>query len=154
VTVLLLRHGRAGGRRDWDGPDQLRPLSKRGRGQATALVELFDPFPVKRILCSPYLRCLETVEPLAEALGVEIERRRELGEASGIHESIPLLRELAGTTGVVCTHGDIVPAVLEGLAEWDGMLLPDDVDFPKGSTWVLDEVRGRFQEARYLPPPE
>ena len=34
MTILLVRHARAGSRKDWDGPDEKRPLSKKGRRQA------------------------------------------------------------------------------------------------------------------------
>ncbi len=36
VALLLVRHGQAGARSDWDGPDELRPLDARGPGAGAA----------------------------------------------------------------------------------------------------------------------
>ena len=73
MSWLLVRHARAGSRKGWEGPDIERPLSKKGRRQADGLVEMLEAAGVKRIVSSPYVRCTQTVEPLAEALGLEIE---------------------------------------------------------------------------------
>jgi 8-oxo-dGTP diphosphatase len=154
VTWLLVRHARAGSRKGWEGPDIERPLSKKGRRQADGLVDMLEPYGVKRILSSPYVRCTQTVEPVAEALGLEIEVRPELAEGAPVDEAIDLLRQHAGTTTVFCTHGDIVPAILDALAEHDGLDLPPDPDYPKGSVWVIDEQDGRATAARYLPAPK
>ena len=62
--LLVIRHGRAGDSSEWEGDDRLRPLDKRGRRQAGALVESLAPFAIARILSSPYDRCVQTVEPL------------------------------------------------------------------------------------------
>ena len=35
-TILLVRHGKAGSRSQWDGDDDERPLSSSGREQADA----------------------------------------------------------------------------------------------------------------------
>lgn len=150
---LLVRHARAGSRKGWEGPDIERPLSKKGRRQADGLVEILEPYAVKRILSSPYVRCTQTVEPLAEALGLEIEMRAELAEGAPAEDAVGLVRQHAGTTAVFCTHGDIVPAVLEALAREDGVDLPRDYDYAKGSVWELDEVNGKVVSARYLSAP-
>ena len=42
MSLLVVRHARAGSRRHWDGPDETRPLSGRGRRQAKALVNRSD----------------------------------------------------------------------------------------------------------------
>src|SRR5437762_13021626 len=124
MAWLLVRHGRAGSRKGWEGPDLERPLSKKGRRQADGLVEMVEPYGVKRILSSPYVRCSQTVGPLAEALGLEIEVRSELAEGAPVHDAVELVRQHVGTTAVFCTHGDIVPAVLEALARQEGLELP------------------------------
>jgi len=153
MAWLLVRHARAGSRKGWEGPDVERPLSKKGRRQADGLVEVLEPYGVKRILSSPYIRCSQTVEPLAEALGLEIEVRSELAEGAPVHEAVGLVRQHAGTTAAFSTHGDIVPAVLEALAEQDGFELPPDYDYAKGSVWALEEVDGKVVSARYLRAP-
>jgi 8-oxo-dGTP diphosphatase len=149
----LVRHARAGSRKGWQGADIERPLSKKGRRQSDGLVDMLEPYGVKRILSSPYVRCTQTVEPLADALGLEIEVRPELAEGAPVDEALDLLRQHAGTTAVFCTHGDIVPAILGALAERDGLELPPHPDYPKGSVWVIEEENGRAVSADYLPAP-
>ena len=83
--LLLIRHARAGDRHAWDGDDRVRPVDDRGRLQSVALVEALADFKIDRIVSSPYLRCVQTVEPLAEALGLEIELDEQLG-ATRLHD--------------------------------------------------------------------
>ena len=62
MALLLVRHAKAGNRFDWDGEDVDRPLSTAGRRQAAGLVDELAPYSVKRVLSSPFRRCVETVE--------------------------------------------------------------------------------------------
>ena len=122
MTSVLLRHASAGHRRDFEHDDHLRPLDGRGRRQSDELVELLRPFGVQRILSSHYVRCVQTVEPLAEALGLEVELDDRLKEGEGA-SAATLLRE----DGVVlCTHGDIIEALLgRGLKKGAAVVLKD-----------------------------
>jgi len=122
VTSVLLRHASAGHRLDWEHDDHLRPLDARGRRQSADLVDLLRPFGVRRILSSSYVRCVQTVEPLAAALGLEAELDERLKEGQGA-AATELLRE----DGVVCcTHGDIVEALLgRGLKKGAAVVLED-----------------------------
>jgi 8-oxo-dGTP diphosphatase len=108
AELLVVRHARAGDRSAWLGDDRLRPLDKRGRKQARALVEALEPFAVGRILSSPYLRCVETVEPLAARRGIEIALCEELGE--GRIDGIELARSLAGEPVVLSVHAGLSDA--------------------------------------------
>jgi phosphohistidine phosphatase SixA len=122
VTSILLRHASAGDKRRWSGDDRLRPLDARGVRQAADLVELLRPLGIRRVVTSPYVRCVETVEPLATALGLRLEHDDHLGEGMG-SAATELLRE----DGVVaCTHGDVVDALL-------------DIDLRKGAAVVLED---------------
>ena len=78
--ILLVRHASAGDRDEWEGDDRLRPLDERGRRQANQLVELLEQYEITRLLSSPFLRCIQTVEPLAQARGFDIEIRDELSD--------------------------------------------------------------------------
>src|SRR5439155_1800023 len=78
--LALVRHADAGSRHDWDGDDAERPLTRRGRRQASRLVELLAPYPVSRIVSSRAARCVQTVEPLAAARRLSIEAVDELFE--------------------------------------------------------------------------
>jgi phosphohistidine phosphatase SixA len=133
VTVLV-RHASAGDSSAWVGDDTLRPLDERGRRQAAGLLDLLSEHEVDRIVSSPYLRCLQTVEPLARATGLEIEHDAALG-ADRLDDVPTVLKRLQGENAVVCTHGDL---------SWLGAR-----PFEKGSAWVLGP---EGQPSRYLPP--
>jgi 8-oxo-dGTP diphosphatase len=152
MPILVVRHADAGERSRWGGDDLVRPLSRRGWAQARKLVGLLDPYEPKRLLSSPYVRCVETLEPLATAAGLVVEEHPDLAEGTG-NAAVSLVRSLAGETAVLCSHGDVIPEVLESLAAADGMKLLSERQWPKGSTWVLEENDGRFVEARYLDAP-
>jgi probable phosphoglycerate mutase len=55
-------------------------LNEKGRGQAQALAEKLAGAPIKAIYSSPLERAMETAEPLAKALGLEICQRPGLME--------------------------------------------------------------------------
>ncbi len=122
MTSVLLRHAAAEDREHWDGDDFHRPLDARGRRQAAELVEVLRPLGVRRVLSSPYVRCMETVRPLAVALELPLEPDHRLAEGAGA-SATELLRE----DGVVCcTHGDIVEALLgRGLKKGATVVISD-----------------------------
>ena len=133
MTSVLLRHAAAGDRVHWDGDDFHRPLDAKGRRQAAELVEVLRPLGVRRVVSSPYVRCMETVRPLAVALELPVEPDHRLAEGAGA-SATELLRE----DGIVCcTHGDIVEALLgRGLK--------------KGATVVISDG----EVVREIPPPK
>ncbi len=150
----MVRHAAAGDRDRWDGPDTLRPLTPAGSAQAEGLVHALDGFAVERVLSSPYLRCTQTVEPLAAARGLAVEPCEELAEGAGA-AAVELVTRLAATATadvVLCTHGDVVLEVLDASAAC-GPDLPGDRPLRKGSTWVLAVEGGRVVGARHLDPP-
>jgi phosphohistidine phosphatase SixA len=156
MSVLLVRHARAGNRKYWKRPDIERPLSKKGKHQAEGLVDMLAGYPSKKILSSPYVRCVQTVEPLAEKLKKQVEQRLELTEGSPLEDVVRLLRRSAGSTDIWCTHGDIVALVLDALVEIDSVKLKKaQKKYPKGSFWELEQdEKGRVTKATYFPPPE
>jgi 8-oxo-dGTP diphosphatase len=118
VPLLLVRHAWAGEREGYDGRDFDRPLDDRGRAQAQHLVELLAPYAIEKILTSPFVRCVETVEPLAEARGLTLESRHELSEEWHATEGFDLVRSLAGQDVVVCGHGGLDDAVPGAPPRW------------------------------------
>ena len=153
MPLLVVRHARAGSRRRWEGADEERPLSGRGRKQAASLAKLLLAYEPKRILTSPYVRCIQTVEPLAAKLGLTLEHADALAEGATADPvlALALALESRGSSVALCTHGDVVVKLLDTLAGTDELELPRDYPCAKGSTWVLLERDGRFVEARYLP---
>ena len=142
MTLLLLRHAEAGHRRPEDGDDHLRPLDERGRRQAAAYPELLAGYGPERVLTSPYVRCRQSVEPLAAALGLLVEERPELAEGVGLEVPWALVAGLRETTAVLCSHGDVLEFLLGEQP-------------PKGSTWVVDPDPGGgpLRRRHFVPPP-
>lgn len=110
MTIVLLRHASAGDRLDWRGDDMLRPLDEHGRAQALALRDSLLRRGVVLVVSSPYVRCTETVAPLAASLGVSIELDDRLAEGAGGVGARELLAARDGC--VACTHGDIVEELI------------------------------------------
>jgi 8-oxo-dGTP diphosphatase len=150
ATVLVVRHTRAGERRSWDTDDRRRPVSKKGLRQAHALVQQLDPYVVTRVLSSPYDRCVQSIEPLADVRGVAVEIEDRLAEGTPLDATLELLREL-GTGTVLCSHGDVIGDLISHYA---ADLEGEDAVWKKGSTWVLTvDEQLRLLGARYLSPP-
>jgi 8-oxo-dGTP pyrophosphatase MutT (NUDIX family)/phosphohistidine phosphatase SixA len=103
--LLFVRHASAGDREQWIGDDRLRPLDEKGRSQAAELVTALEPYAVGRVLSSPFLRCLQTVEPVAAARGLDVETTEVLADGSGPEGVRRLLGELAGSPVLLCGHG-------------------------------------------------
>lgn len=143
MSVLLVRHAKAGDRERWDGPDDQRPISPKGQAQADALIAQLGTFTIERVLSSPYLRCTQTVAPLAAARGMTVEPTDDLAEGAG-RAGVALVRRLLAEPKdtVLCTHGDVMEEVLDVLG-----VERNDIT-RKGATWVLSA-----DGARFLPPP-
>jgi phosphohistidine phosphatase SixA len=97
------------------------------------------PFRPERLVSSPYLRCRQTVEPLAAALGLSLEEANELAEGAGREQMLRFVQRLGNATAILCTHGDLVEELLGDESE-------------KGSTWVLAVENGEVKRLEYLPP--
>jgi 8-oxo-dGTP diphosphatase len=150
MDVFVVRHAKAGSRRRFDGDDKLRPLSRNGRPQAEAITEMLAHRDIARVLTSPFVRCIQTVEPLAERLGLEVEIDKRLGEGRQWMHTLTLV-EQATEPIALCSHGDVIGDLMHHLAT-RGVPLDDD-RIEKGSTWVLQVEGGDIVKARYLPPP-
>jgi 8-oxo-dGTP diphosphatase len=153
VTIYLVRHAKAGERDAWPDDDELRPLSGRGHLQARGLLEVLADASFDRILSSPYVRCMETVVPLAASRGIAIEPVDSLAEGASLEEALALVRKHTPHGAVLCTHGDVMPMLLDQYAQ-HGVDIGAVPQWPKGCTWVLDtDATGEVRAARYLPPP-
>ena len=154
MPLVIVRHAKAGSRSAWAQDDDLRPLTKAGARQARALADRLADEPFERVLSSRFVRCVQTVAPLAERLGLEVEDHPALAEEADLDDTESLLEALAGTDVVLCTHGNVLGALLKRL-RWRGVELRGEHDGGggKGSAWRLEPgPDGGWATATYEPP--
>jgi 8-oxo-dGTP diphosphatase len=140
-TVLVVRHATAGRKSRYKGDDRKRPLDKNGRAQAESLVSVLLAFGASDLHAADRVRCFQTIEPLAEELGVAITEEPALTEEAYADNRKPArqrLLEIAALPGtrVICSQGKVIPGLVEWWCERDGVR-PDKSRNRKGSTWVL-----------------
>ncbi len=153
-TLLVVRHGTAGRKSRFSGDDTKRPLDKRGRAQAEALVPQLLAFGASDVHAADRLRCHQTVEPLAEELGVTVHDEPALTEESyaknpkrARHRMLRIAEEEG--TPVICTQGKVIPDLIAWWCERDGVR-SDKSRNHKGSTWVLSLSGGRLVAADHI----
>ncbi|TGD87564.1 NUDIX hydrolase [Mycolicibacterium sp. CH28] len=151
-TVLIVRHGTAGIKSRYKGDDRSRPLDKNGRAQAESLAGQLMAFGATDIYAADRARCVQTVEPLAQELGVSITSEPSLTEEAYAADPAPAHARVAeiasrGGTPVICTQGKVIPYLL---AWWHGTGKPDKSRNRKGSTWVLSLEGGEIIAADYI----
>lgn len=152
MTLFLVRHASAGTRTPTED-DLDRPLDEVGFQQAADLVSLLGDRGVNEIYSSRAIRCVQTVEPLAAHLGLQVEVHSALVEGQSATMAIHLARTLAqaDTTAVFSSHGDIIPDSIQTLAR-EGMVIVGPRSWAKGSTWELTTRGGDITEAKFLGP--
>jgi 8-oxo-(d)GTP phosphatase len=155
VPMYVVRHAKAGDRDGWTEPDELRGLSKSGYRQAERLVEVFAGLPLDRLFSSPFVRCVQTLDPLAEDRGLDIKLARELEEGADVEAAEALiLAAAADGPAALSTHGDVMTELIERLlARGVSLRGSDGFGFQKGSVWVVEILDGAAESVAYLPPP-
>jgi 8-oxo-dGTP diphosphatase len=152
-TLYLLRHATAGDRKTWEGHDENRSLTKKGWREAEAIAAQLADAGIERILSSPYERCVQTVKPLAKLIGAKIETSPLLAEEPELDGTYALVDGLVGANAVVCSHGDVIPALINRMM-WAGLSLDSRFYCSKASTWVVEIDNGKFTTGHYRTPPE
>lgn len=158
-TCYLVRHGEAGRREAWQGPDEGRPLTPEGEAQAEALVGLFAAATISRVRSSSFARCVQTVQPIATARGLPVEPVAALREGAPVAAALGLILAPEGAGALLCSHGDVIDGVIghltaEGVALHGGLAAPGaGAETPKGATWVFTLAGGRVRAGTLLPPP-
>jgi 8-oxo-(d)GTP phosphatase len=172
TTVELVRHAQALGRTNWWGhPDRERPLNEEGRAQALALTDALARGPaIVAVYSSPSTRCVDTVAPLAERLGVDVRPAEALAEVDtppvldngdtwvasawlggrGLAFLDEIVTAHEGARLVAVSHGDVIPAVLAALVGRDGLAL-SDVRCRKGDRYTLTFSGRRCVDAVAVP---
>jgi 8-oxo-dGTP diphosphatase len=150
-VIYLVRHAKAGERRVWEGDDEARPLSRLGWKQSEAIARRLSAKHATSLYSSPYVRCMQTLEPLAKRLEVEIQPEHRLYEGEPFEPVLDLLGEVA-TGAVLCSHGDIIPDVIQALSR-RGMEVETRPDWRKATIWVLKRKGDRITKGKVWPPP-
>ncbi len=155
VHVYLIRHVEAGERAAWkDEPDELRPVSEAGRRDADRLADALAGVGFTRLVASPYLRCVQTLEPIADAHGLDIAIAPELNEGQPAAAAEAwVFAAAADGPAALSTHGDIVQGLIGSLLDRDVPVGGDGrVAYEKGGVWRLDVLDGRVRRMTYLEP--
>ncbi len=156
-TLLIVRHGTAGSKKRYKGDDRNRPLDKHGRAQAELLVGQLLAFGPTSVYAADRLRCVQTIEPLADELGVDISLEPTLTEEAyweNRQDARHRVLEIAGTDGnpAICSQGKVIPDLIQWWCERDGVK-PDKSRNGKGSTWVLSMHAGKLVDADHIASP-
>jgi 8-oxo-dGTP diphosphatase len=156
MTLFLVRHAKAGEKSTWVGDDARRPLSKSGRRQAEALADRLAGEDVTALISSPALRCVDTLVPLADRMGLTVEVDDRLAEGSSLADALAALAT-APDRAVLCSHGDVVTELVSALGR-RGMELTSAPDWRKATLWVLEcgeqGDEPAFKRAWVEPPPQ
>ena len=157
MPLFLVRHAKAGKRSKWledpanNNDDRKRPLDDRGILQAAALADRLTDFAPTLLLSSPFMRCIQTLEPLGSNISVIVTPDERLAEDNPFEPILELL-ESCPDNAVLCSHGDMIPMVTDAL-ERRGMVVTGMRDSRKASVWVLERQKGIIVRGHAWPPP-
>jgi 8-oxo-(d)GTP phosphatase len=151
AITTLVRHASAGDRNGWFGNDALRPIDPLGQQQAARLAVVLTLFEPKRLFAAPPLRCTQTLQPLADSLGLPIVTDPVFAEPSEAEDVFARAKATAtrlvelrdGDTAAICSQGKLMPPALAVLR---GTLDPARYKTPKGGGWVLSWAGERLFE--------
>jgi phosphohistidine phosphatase len=120
VRLFLVRHAHAAP----GEPDELRPLSDRGREEARALGERLDAEAPDLVVTSPLLRARETAAAIASATGAELRIDDRLAPGATAEDVVAVANDDAdaGTVVVVGHQPDCSEIALA--------LAGREIDFP------------------------
>ncbi|MFV0307419.1 MAG: SixA phosphatase family protein [Desertimonas sp.] len=149
---FVVRHAKAGRRSEWVGDDRVRPLSKTGWKQARAVADRLADQPVTSLVASPYLRCVQTLEPLADRIGTKVVTDERLAEGAAFETSLELLLE-SGPGVVLSSHGDVIPDLI-GAVVRRGADLRTKPDWRKAVIWTLTVEGARVVRVKAQSPPK
>jgi 8-oxo-dGTP diphosphatase len=127
TTILLIPHVDAGDRSAWSGDHDVRPLTSLGQRQAEALADELQSRGINALYASPALRARQTLEPLAQRLGLAVvvdpglaEKQPGEDRPAMARRGWEALQRYAGASGddtvAAASHGDMIPALADYLA--------------------------------------
>ncbi|GAB3801082.1 NUDIX hydrolase [Micromonospora zhanjiangensis] len=152
----LVRHASAHRRGAWTGPDTARPLDAAGWAQARAVAPLLAVVRPQRLVSASALRCVQTLDPLAELLDLPIEvdscfdepKPGQDVEENALSAAARLVELTAtGVRVAICSQGKVMPQALDRLGP-----AGDDHATGKGAGWLLAYSGQRLVAADRLTP--
>jgi len=149
--LYVVRHADAGHRAHGSTNDEARELNAKGWRQAEGIRAALAERDITRLVSSPFVRCMQSLEPLGKALDLPVEADERLAEGAGAAGALSVAAEVRTTNAVLCSHGVVIPDLLEHLLA-NGAKLKDELRWQKGSTWVLTWDGDQLARGRYLPP--
>jgi 8-oxo-dGTP diphosphatase len=150
-SIHLVRHATAGVRDATDSQDDERPIDEHGKKQRTAIRDHLLAYPITRIGSSQLDRCVQTVQEIADTIGVPVEREIALGEGTDPTRTVALIHELQGEAAVLCSHGDVISGIVRHLFA-EGVPMDGPMKWDKGSIWHLRTLNGRVVSGSYAVP--
>ena len=125
MECILFRHGIAVEPDEWDGTEENRPLTEKGKKRARQAAEglaVLDCKPT-HLFTSPFVRAYDTARLLRTAVcpTLKLETREELAVGAKPEQIVTLLRTLPPDAVVVCVGhepqlGEVVSLMLCGKA--------------------------------------
>ena len=104
-------------------------------------------------MSSPFVRCVQTLQPLAQALDVAVETSELLAEGADGEPALDLLLSLSHDESVACcTHGDVLYDVVSAITA-RGVRLDGPFDVPVASAWVLEIEDGQVVGGTFVERP-
>lgn len=139
-TLYLIRHAEPVSPAHFGGPDIARPLSDRGRKQAQWMAKHLNASGATEVRTSPYARCRETAEIIANALGLKAEPDDDL------HIAAVFRPEAAQGPRIYVAHSNNIPVALAEIGV-------ECHACAHASCWtVMLDGKGRVVSAEYLRP--
>lgn len=155
--IIVARHGKAMSPSQWKGSDSTRPLLPKGLEQAERLAPSLAAFAPVKIVSSTAVRCLNTVGPVARRLGLPV--RESTGISQDAYEDgatradKQIAKRLERREAVVlCSHGPVIPQLVERLVEATGAAVTDTIRqaaYPEPGDFTVFHIApdGRLVEA-------
>lgn len=158
IPLILLRHGKAVAREEWDGDDGDRPLAQVGQIQSIRMLAKYLPFAINEIHTSDAVRCYETVSPMARSLKLEMYYWSELSEYAFEKDkkaAINVIEDIieSQARALVCGHNPVLPGIVKKFIgkktfkELEHGLMP-------GEAWILHHKDGEIVALDWMPAPD
>lgn len=151
-AIIVLRHGKAVPAKTWPGRDSTRPLEQVGLDQARKAARAIVAYRPKKLISSTAARCISTIEPLATVTGLDIRATTAISQDSyedgeATVRRIVDKRLLRRDTAVLCSHGPVIPEILNQIGVGMGVPRGDELRraslLATGSFAVVHLPRGR-----------